>query len=45
VTPAVPAPGVAAALLAFRGIFYLLPLATALAVVGTREAFWRRPIA
>lgn len=45
VTPALPAPAVAAALLAFRGIFYLLPLAAALAVVGTRETFWRRPIA
>jgi len=41
VTPALPLPGVAAALLAFRGIFYLLPLAVALAVVGARQALAR----
>jgi uncharacterized membrane protein YbhN (UPF0104 family) len=41
VTPALPLPGVAAALLAFRGIFYLLPLAVAFAVVGARQGFRR----
>jgi uncharacterized membrane protein YbhN (UPF0104 family) len=33
-TPALPVPGVIAGLIAFRAIFYLLPLAVALAAVG-----------
>lgn len=41
-SPSVPAPPILASLVAYRGIYYLLPLAIAVILLGGREVFERR---